>query len=313
MKGGSLMKFGDNLKSLRKLKKISQEQLAEKVGVSRQSVSKWETGEAYPEMSNILALCSIFHCNINDLVNEQLIDLDSLDEEIKMNVVKFKKEKQNQMKKLSKVIYVIARIGKIINKIGICILTILLIGMPFLLGNIKVEKNTLEIFDNKVNYEITEEEIIFSDNKESHNITDSEEVLVLTKILNKLEGTSTVSIILFVEITLVLLTSTLVLLYFTLMYLEKLFINIHNGETPFTLENVKYIKKMATLMIISIIVSNISGFIIDLCTGTMVDGFGIELFDIIEILFLYSMSLVFEYGYEIQLDSKGTIYGEENE
>lgn len=307
------MKFGDNLKSLRKLKKISQEQLAEKVGVSRQSVSKWETGEAYPEMSNILALCSIFHCNINDLVNEQLIDLDSLDEEIKMNVVKFKKEKQNQMKKLSKVIYVIARIGKIINKIGICILTILLIGMPFLLGNIKVEKNTLEIFDNKVNYEITEEEIIFSDNKESHNITDSEEVLVLTKILNKLEGTSTVSIILFVEITLVLLISTLVLLYFTLMYLEKLFINIHNGETPFTLENVKYIKKMATLMIISIIVSNMSGFIIDLCTGAMVDGFGIELFDIIEILFLYSMSLVFEYGYEIQLDSKGTIYGEENE
>ena len=307
------MKFGDNLKSLRKLKKISQEQLAEKVGVSRQSVSKWETGEAYPEMSNILALCSIFHCNINDLVNEQLIDLDSLDEEIKMNVVKFKKEKQNQMKKLSKVIYVIARIGKIINKIGICILTILLIGMPFLLGNIKVEKNTLEIFDNKVNYEITEEEIIFSDNKESHNITDSEEVLVLTKILNKLEGTSNVSIILFVEITLVLLISTLVLLYFTLMYLEKLFINIHNGETPFTLENVKYIKKMATLMIISIIVSNMSGFIIDLCTGAMIDGFGIELFDIIEILFLYSMSLVFEYGYEIQLDSKGTIYGEENE
>lgn len=307
------MKFGDNLKSLRKLKKISQEQLAEKVGVSRQSVSKWETGEAYPEMSNILALCSIFHCNINDLVNEQLIDLDSLDEEIKMNVVKFKKEKQNQMKKLSKVIYVIARIGKIINKIGICILTILLIGMPFLLGNIKVEKNTLEIFDNKVNYEITEEEIIFSDNEESHNITDSEEVLVLTKILNKLEGTSTISIILFVEITLVLLISTLVLLYFTLMYLEKLFINIHNGETPFTLENVKYIKKMATLMIISIIVSNMSGFIIDLCTGAMVDGFGIELFDIIEILFLYSMSLVFEYGYEIQLDSKGTIYGEENE
>lgn len=307
------MKFGDNLKSLRKSKKISQEQLAEKVGVSRQSVSKWETGEAYPEMSNILALCSIFHCNINDLVNEQLIDLDSLDEEIKMNVVKFKKEKQNQMKKLSKVIYVIARIGKIINKIGICILTILLIGMPFLLGNIKVEKNTLEIFDNKVNYEITEDKVVFSDNEESHVIKDIEEVEVLTKILNKLEGTSTISLILFVEITLVLLISTLALLYFTLMYLEKLFINIHNGETPFTLENVKYIKKMATLMIISIIVSNMGGFIIDLCTGEFVEDFGIELFDIIEILFLYSMSLVFEYGYEIQLDSKGTIYGEENE
>lgn len=38
------MKFGDNLRTLRKNKKISQEALAEKVGVSRQSVSKWETG-----------------------------------------------------------------------------------------------------------------------------------------------------------------------------------------------------------------------------------------------------------------------------
>lgn len=38
------MKFGDNLKRLRKSKKLSQEDLAEKMNVSRQSVSKWETG-----------------------------------------------------------------------------------------------------------------------------------------------------------------------------------------------------------------------------------------------------------------------------
>lgn len=38
------MKFGDNLRRFRKSKKISQEELTEKVGVSRQSVSKWECG-----------------------------------------------------------------------------------------------------------------------------------------------------------------------------------------------------------------------------------------------------------------------------
>lgn len=38
------MKFGENLRKLRKLKKLSQEDLAEKLNVSRQSVSKWETG-----------------------------------------------------------------------------------------------------------------------------------------------------------------------------------------------------------------------------------------------------------------------------
>ena len=42
------MKFGDNLKSIRKNKKMSQEQLAEKVNVSRQSVSKWESVSANP-------------------------------------------------------------------------------------------------------------------------------------------------------------------------------------------------------------------------------------------------------------------------
>lgn len=40
----NLMKFGDNLRNLRKSKKLSQEDLAEKMNVSRKSVSKWETG-----------------------------------------------------------------------------------------------------------------------------------------------------------------------------------------------------------------------------------------------------------------------------
>ena len=44
------MKFGDNLKQIRKSKNISQEELAERLGVSRQSVSKWETGENYPNL-----------------------------------------------------------------------------------------------------------------------------------------------------------------------------------------------------------------------------------------------------------------------
>ena len=50
------MKFGDNLKLIRKSRKISQEELAEKLGVSRQSLSKWETGENYPSMQNIMCL-----------------------------------------------------------------------------------------------------------------------------------------------------------------------------------------------------------------------------------------------------------------
>ena len=99
------MKFGENLKKIRILKKLSQEDLAEKVNVSRQSISKWENGDSYPTMNNLLALCKIFHCKINDLVNDSIIDVDSLSDEVKTKVVSLKKEEQKKMKVLSKMLY----------------------------------------------------------------------------------------------------------------------------------------------------------------------------------------------------------------
>ena len=79
------MKFGDNLRKIRKSKKMSQEQLAEKMNVTRQSVSKWENGESYPEMNNIFELCKVFNCKLNELVYPDMSDISSLDEEIVMN------------------------------------------------------------------------------------------------------------------------------------------------------------------------------------------------------------------------------------
>jgi transcriptional regulator with XRE-family HTH domain len=139
------MKFGENLKNLRKNQKMTQEELAEKIGVSRQSVSKWENGESYPEMNNIMILCDIFHCKINSLVNDSLIDVDSLDEEIKMSVVKFKKEKQKKMKGLSKAVYIIARICKIAMIIGIGVILLIMIALPFVSKNLNLEDGKILI------------------------------------------------------------------------------------------------------------------------------------------------------------------------
>ncbi len=94
--------------------------------------------------------------------------------------------------------------------------------------------------------------------------------------------------------------------------LEKLFININQGDTPFTLENVRYIKEMAKLMIIALILPTGGGIIFETILRTDLDV-GFELFDVIQILFLFGISYIFEYGYEIQLDSRGKIYGDENE
>lgn len=62
------MSFGENLQYLRKQKEITQEQLAEQLDVSRQSVSKWESGQSYPEMEKLLQICSMFHCNMDTLM-----------------------------------------------------------------------------------------------------------------------------------------------------------------------------------------------------------------------------------------------------
>lgn len=301
------MKFGDNLKMLRKAKLISQEDLAEKVGVSRQSVSKWECGEAYPEMINILVLCDVFHCKINDLVHENFADINSLDEDIKMSVVKFKKEKQNKMKGLSKTIYIIARIGKIVSIIGIVTLVLAMLVMPIVISNVKIiDDNTIEIFDKRINHEKNNITVTIEYDGEKREITNSE----MNNLLNLVTDNSNFVAIGFIEVGLLFLVATLVLIFIILRYLEQLFINIHNGQTPFTLENANYMKKMAILMIATIILPNIGGAILETIIKQNLN-MGFELFDLIYILFLFSMMYVFEYGYEIQLDSKGKMYDEE--
>lgn len=62
------MSFNQQLTALRKARGISQEALADMLGVSRQAVSKWETAETQPEMANLLALCEILQVSPNQLM-----------------------------------------------------------------------------------------------------------------------------------------------------------------------------------------------------------------------------------------------------
>lgn len=66
------MSFAKNLQYLRKRDKVTQEELADRLGVSRQSVSKWETGEAYPETEKLLALCDLFEVSLDGLMRGDL-------------------------------------------------------------------------------------------------------------------------------------------------------------------------------------------------------------------------------------------------
>lgn len=82
------MKLSYNLKKIRKENHLSQEQLAEKLGVSRQAVSKWESEQSYPEMDKVLLICKLFHYNIDELMNENVKEVDQ-EKQAKMNVNKY--------------------------------------------------------------------------------------------------------------------------------------------------------------------------------------------------------------------------------
>lgn len=306
------MKFGNNLKNLRKSKNMSQEDLAEKMNVSRQSVSKWETGDAYPEMNNILELCKIFKCNINDLVNDSIIDIESLDEDIKTHAVKFKLDKQRQVKTLSNLIAILAKIGRIV--ITVCIPIVILVGiiLPFLISRVNVSNNEIT-FDNssdKLSIEEKDDEVVVKfNNSVIASETDTENILKIKEVFST---TSKPLIIGYSISGCIFLLVYLILLLHVLKHLENLAENIREFKTPFTLENVNHIRKMAYLLIASVILPNIVGGIFQLLISVDLN-IGFEMFSLIEILFIFTLAYIFEYGYEIQRDSKGIMYGEEDE
>ena len=61
--------FKDNLISLRKINNFSQEELADRIGVSRQTLSKYETGESVPDIEKCKELADVFAVSLDDLVN----------------------------------------------------------------------------------------------------------------------------------------------------------------------------------------------------------------------------------------------------
>lgn len=68
------MSFRDNLQHLRATRNMTQEQLAMLLGVSRQSVTKWEAERSYPEMDKLLTLCDLFDCTLDELVLGDITD-----------------------------------------------------------------------------------------------------------------------------------------------------------------------------------------------------------------------------------------------
>ena len=66
--------FAENLIQLRKLHQMSQEELADRIQVSRQTLSKYETGESLPDIEKCKRLADVFNVTVDDLINYEKKD-----------------------------------------------------------------------------------------------------------------------------------------------------------------------------------------------------------------------------------------------
>ena len=213
---------------------------------------------------------------------------------------------------LSKIIYVLAKIGRIVMTVAIPFIIIAMAIIPAVI-------NKVDVKDNKITFDGTEEFIEIIEENDSVKIkidnktfADEDSIEVIGKLKEILEDNKKGSLIAYVEFAGACLIGYIVLVILVLKHLEDLFKNINKGDTPFTLDNVNHIKKMAYFMIAAIIIPPIGLGIANIFVSSDFD-FDLSTFNLVEILFLFGMAYIFEYGYEIQLDSKGKMYGDENE
>lgn len=137
------MELGKQIKKYRSGLGISQDALAEKIYVSRQTISNWENGKSYPDINSLLHLSEVFHVSIDILIKG---DIDEMKEEIKQ-------EDRQRFKKMSN-IFTVLFVGAILTPVpllhylgyvGIGIWVVLVLVTFWAAHEVEKEKKTFDI------------------------------------------------------------------------------------------------------------------------------------------------------------------------
>lgn len=203
-----------------------------------------------------------------------------------------------KMKGLSKALSIISKICKVFIIIGGCAIVFAMIVIPLLFKKITVTNNELKINNESV-LTITEKEDKMQITLFGTSIlvdTSKEEFAEIEKIFNeKSKG----MLLTYIEATLCISIATLLIVYMALHYIDKLFTNIMNEKSPFTMDNVNYIRRCGYYLIAAIAVPLVLSGIFEIITKTEL-MFNWNLVEVILILVIFTMSYVFEYGYNVE-------------
>ena len=93
-------KIGSFIAQRRKLEKLTQLQLAEKLGITDRAISKWETGKSMPDASIMLELCSILKITVNDLLHGEVVTVEDYKKELENSQLEMVRQKEAADKRL---------------------------------------------------------------------------------------------------------------------------------------------------------------------------------------------------------------------
>lgn len=114
-----IMKIGHFLQILRKEKGLTQEQFAEKIGVTRRTVSRWETGNNMPDLDILIELSDFYAVGLREILNGERKS-EHMDKEVKdtvLRVAEYSNEEKLRSAKIVRVYFVLSIIALIINAV----------------------------------------------------------------------------------------------------------------------------------------------------------------------------------------------------
>ena len=92
-------KTGQFIAELRKEQQLTQQELAERIGVSNKTVSKWECGNGMPDISSIIPLCQVLNITVNELIAGERLTQENYSQKADENMMHFMEKEEKQQKK----------------------------------------------------------------------------------------------------------------------------------------------------------------------------------------------------------------------
>ena len=115
------IKIGRFIAERRKANGLTQAELAERLSITDRAVSKWENGRSMPDSSIMLALCKELKISVNDLLNGEVVDMESYNEKVEKQLLEVIKQKEEADRRLLALEWVVGILSVIVLIVPIII------------------------------------------------------------------------------------------------------------------------------------------------------------------------------------------------